>query len=73
METANADSKSIHDLIEEYETVRQYSIVLLKSLTADNLKFLGTVSGGDMSARAAAFITLGHEMHHINVLKERYL
>lgn len=73
VEPADASSKTIEDLLEEYETVRQSSIVLLKRLSDDNLKFLGAVSGGDMSARAAAFVTLGHEIHHINIIKERYL
>lgn len=71
--SVNTKRKSINDLIEEYQAVRQYSLVLLKSLTINSLNFLGTVSGGPMSARAAAFVTLGHEIHHVNVLKERYL
>ncbi|MDO6759238.1 DinB family protein [Tamlana sp. 2_MG-2023] len=69
---SKANSKSIEDLIEEYEAVRKNSIILVKSLSEADLKCVGTVSGGNMSARAAAFIILGHEIHHLDVLKQRY-
>ena len=70
---SKANSKSIEDLLEEYQTVRQNAIVLLKSLSAPDLKQLGHASGSKLSARAAAFMILGHEIHHMAVLKERYL
>ena len=70
---SNADIKPINDLIEEYQTVRQSFIVLLKNLSDDDLKFEGNASENPMSSRAAAFITLGHEIHHMEVVKEHYL
>jgi len=70
---SNADKKTIDDLVEEYKAVRLNSIVLLKSLNDDDLKFIGHVNGAEMSARAAAFVILGHEIHHLEVIKERYL
>jgi len=70
---SKANEKSIGDLIEEYQAVRLNFIVFLKSLKADDLKYMGTASESPMSARAAAFITLGHETHHVNVVRERYL
>lgn len=70
---SKANSKTIEFLLEEYRTTRQYSIVLLKSLSDDDLKYIGKASGNIMSARSAAFSTIGHEIHHMNVIKERYL
>lgn len=70
---SNADKKHLKDLIKEYEVVRESSIIFFKSLKEEDLSFIGHVSGGLMSTRAAAFITIGHEIHHINVLKARYL
>ncbi|MEP1489413.1 MAG: DinB family protein [Algibacter sp.] len=72
-EPSKANEKSIETLLEEYEIGRKNSTLLIKSLSNDDLNFIGNASDTNMSARAAAFITLGHEMHHINVLKERYL
>jgi hypothetical protein len=34
---------------------------------------IGVASGGYMSVRAIAFVIMGHEAHHCEVIKERYL
>ncbi|MGB5420383.1 DinB family protein, partial [Algibacter sp.] len=70
---SNANKKSLENLIEEYQAVRQNFIVLVKSLSEQDLKQIGTASDSVLSSRAAVFITLGHEIHHVNVIKERYL
>lgn len=33
----------------------------------------GTADGVEFSVRALAFIIAGHEIHHLNIIKERYL
>ncbi len=70
---SNADKKSINDLIDEYQAVRQNFIVLLKSLNDEDLRFIGNANGSPTSSRATAFIILGHEIHHIDVIKNKYL
>jgi len=70
---AQADKKSLEDLVEEFKAVRQNSIVLLKSLNDTDLKFIGIVNGNPISARAAAFNIIGHNLWHVNIIKERYL
>ncbi|MDG1729721.1 MAG: DinB family protein [Algibacter sp.] len=70
---SKANDKSLDHLIEEYQAVRQNFKVLLKSLKDEDLKCMGTASGSPLSSRAAAFIILGHEIHHMAVIKERYL
>ncbi|WP_299764662.1 DinB family protein [uncultured Dokdonia sp.] len=70
---SKADSRSIDSLIEEYEAVRNATIVLFKNLDDTMLKEVGTGSGSPMSVRALGFITVGHEKHHVLLIKERYL
>ena len=60
-------------LVEEFNSVRQSFITLLYTLSDEDLKFVGNVSSFSASARAAAFIVLGHYIWHINIIKERYL
>ena len=33
----------------------------------------GTANGATVTPRALAFITAGHERHHLNILRERYV
>ena len=70
---SEANSKTKEQLLEEFTSNRNSSISLLKSLSEKNLGFVGNANGGPVSARAAAFIVLGHDMHHSNIIKERYL
>lgn len=70
---SQAKNKSLESLIDEFKTVRSSFIVLLASLQDEDLRCIGDVSGNPMSARAAAFIVLGHHQWHINIIKEHYL
>ncbi|MBU3821601.1 DinB family protein [Flavobacteriaceae bacterium XHP0103] len=70
---SQAKHKTMESLVEEFKSVRQSFITLLYTLSDEDLKFVGNVSGYATSARGAAFITLGHYIWHINILKERYL
>ena len=70
---SEADLKSKAEILEEFSINRDNSISLLKSLSDKNLCFIGNANGGNASARSVAFTVLGHDMHHINIIKERYL
>ena len=70
---SNANSRSISNLIEEYKSVRNATLTLFASLSEKALKNTGKASGSMLSARAAGFIICGHEIHHAQVIQERYL
>jgi hypothetical protein len=70
---SKADLRTLDSLIEEYEAVRNATIVLYKNFDDTMLKEIGSGSGSLMSVRALGFITVGHEMHHVDIIKERYL
>jgi len=70
---AHADERSFNDLIEEYKAVRSSTAALFKSFSSQQLKHIGTASGSKVSVRALGFIIIGHEIHHCNILQERYL
>lgn len=71
--TANANNREYESLLAEYETVRNASISLFETFTTDDLLRLGMASNNNVSVRAIGYIILGHELHHKNVILERYL
>lgn len=73
IQPSKANGKSMDALIAEYQSVKKCFMVLLNSLTEEDLKYKGTASGNAMTARAAAFIAVGHEIWHVDIIKERYL
>ena len=70
---SEASNKSIEELIHQFVVTRLYSINLISSISDENLKNIGTASDSIISARACAFILLGHSIWHIEIIKERYL
>lgn len=70
---SEADSKSITELINEFCVTRDYTSNLVHSFSETALQRIGIASDVSVSARACAFIILGHSIWHINIIKERYL
>ncbi len=73
MEQVDVSGRSIKDLMKEWKVVRDNTLFLLAQCTEEQSKFLGTASGWKVTARAMFFVIIGHQVHHMNVLKERYL
>ncbi len=65
--------RKLADLKEEYLLVRKTTDILLASFQEDQLQFIGNASGHPCTLNALCFIIFGHNLHHIKILKERYL
>jgi uncharacterized damage-inducible protein DinB len=70
---AKANQIPTSKLIKEFITTRNASITFFNNQSASVLKRIGIASNYNMSVRACAWIICGHELHHIGVIKERYL
>lgn len=70
---SGANTKSIEDMVEEYKTVRASTISLFSSFDGDVLNRVGTASNSPMSVAAIGLITCGHQRHHRDIIRERYL
>ncbi|MDR3697015.1 DinB family protein [Mucilaginibacter sp.] len=73
MAKSTFNTRSLEDLANEYNTVRESTLYLLRSFTEEQTTQKGIASGNPVSVRALAYMIAGHEMHHIKLLKERYL
>jgi uncharacterized damage-inducible protein DinB len=73
MEEAPVTHRSIRDLLKEWKTVRENTLALLAQCTEEQSRFLLTASNWKVSVRALFFIIIGHQLHHMQVLRERYL
>jgi uncharacterized damage-inducible protein DinB len=70
--SGNFAERTLVDLAEEFELVRAASIALFKSLQKEAWQRRGVASKNEVSVRALAFIVAGHELHHREILEERY-
>jgi hypothetical protein len=69
---AEANTRSLDALLEELTTLRQSTLQLFRSFTGDMLLRTGTAFKSDISVLAIGYTLAGHQLHHLNVLEERY-
>ena len=69
----NANGRDYYDLLDEMEVLRKSSIQLYKSFSDEAMLRVGVASNNNMSVRALGYLFSGHQIHHLNIVKERYL
>jgi uncharacterized damage-inducible protein DinB len=70
---ANANKRSLQDLLTELAVVRQATLSLFKTFSEEELLRSGIASNNPMSVRALGFVIIGHQNHHQRIFQERYL
>ena len=70
---SGADNRTLADLADELEAVRHSTVALYKSFEPDAVARSGIANNVEVTVRALAYITAGHELHHLDVLRTRYL
>ena len=70
---ANAHNRSIKKIVGEMERLRLTTIDLFENFTPEMLSRKGVANGVEFSVLNLGYIIAGHESHHRNILRERYL
>ncbi len=70
---SNSNSRTIQNLAAEFRVTRESNIYMIEALTDEQLERRGIASGNEVSVRALVYMLVGHELHHLGVLRERYL
>jgi hypothetical protein len=70
---SGADERAMSDLAGELAAVRRANVMMFRALSDEAWRRIGTASDNPISVRALAYIMLGHERHHMSVLRDRYL
>jgi hypothetical protein len=67
------NKRTLYDLAHEFGVVRESNIILFKSFDEAALKRKGIANEKEISVRALISIIAGHTIHHLNVIKSKYL
>lgn len=70
---ASFGSCKLADLASEFESVRRSNLFLFRHLDGDAWMRKGLANDSEASVRALAHIIAGHELHHREILRNRYL
>jgi uncharacterized damage-inducible protein DinB len=66
------DERKLATLLQEFHAARLSTLALVDGIPAAAWSREGQASGKTVSARALAYIIVGHLTHHLGILRERY-
>ncbi len=72
-ERSKANHRSWDSVLEEYSAQRISTTLLFKSFDAEMAMSRGTAGRSQLTVRAVGYLVLGHEKHHVGIIRERYL
>ncbi len=70
---SGANEREVGSILEEYSATRRSTISFFGGLDQRALLRSGVADSNRVSVRALAYHIAGHELHHFNVIRERYL
>jgi hypothetical protein len=69
---AEADRTTLRDLLGELEHVRRGNVAMLRRLSGEAWRRIGTAADNPISVRALVYIMAGHVPHHLRIVREQY-
>lgn len=72
-ENNNVENYELFELINEFRWSRNLSISFFNKLTPEILQRKGIANGNEISVETIGKLIVGHNIHHFNIIKERYL
>jgi uncharacterized damage-inducible protein DinB len=70
---SGANERDISNIMEEYEAVRKSTIAMVNGFTDTDLAKTGTANNHKGSVRGLIYHLAGHERHHLNLIRSKYL
>lgn len=67
------NKRDFNALLDEFCLLRRSTILMFEGFDNEILDLQGSVEGNLFSIRALGFICSGHVLHHLKIIKERYL
>lgn len=68
-----ADIRTLKSLIKEYKLTRKLTLMFFRKLPVEAFQLIGIVNGNEIKVETIGRLTIGHNLHHLNIIKERYL
>lgn len=73
MKNSNFSTRTLRDIMNEFESVRKATISLFTAIDENKLEQIGIANGNQVTVRALIYFILAHERHHQLFIKTKYL
>ena len=67
------NEKSFKSIVQSYKATRDWSSSLFSNMNEEELLHTGNANGYDIKAMILPYLIAGHNLHHLEVLKSKYL
>ncbi|QOW12024.1 DinB family protein [Kaistella flava (ex Peng et al. 2021)] len=67
------EERNVKSLIEEFDYLRKSTILFFENLNPTVLSKTGIANNNEISVETIGKLVVGHNIHHLNIIKERYL
>jgi uncharacterized damage-inducible protein DinB len=72
VDNSRFDEQPVSQLVTDFENVRNASVSFMRSLSKEQLMLTGTAWKYELTVEEFLKATIGHEVHHMEVLKQQY-
>jgi uncharacterized damage-inducible protein DinB len=72
-QNSGANKRKILGIVKEYSLLRASTIELFQSFTPEMWEQMGEANGQSISVSSLPYIIAGHELHHRNMIEEKYI
>ncbi len=72
-ETSGAINRPLEQVLEELKLVRKSTIVLFDTFDDEAMRRTGVMFNSELPVLAIGYTIVGHQNHHLGILRERYL
>ena len=66
------NERTLASIIDEWEAIRKSNVILFSTFSLADAKLVGKANNYNISVTAVVYAIVAHEMHHTNILTERY-
>ncbi len=66
-------NRTLKSVAEEFKALRDANLYMINNLKDRQIGLIGSAGGYPISAKTMLYVMAGHELHHLNILRERYL
>ncbi|MGX1930272.1 DinB family protein [Flagellimonas sp. 2504JD4-2] len=73
VENSRFEALGFQELITDFQNVRKASISFIEGLSENQLNLKGMANQYEITLHDFLKSKIGHEIHHVNIIKERYL
>jgi hypothetical protein len=70
---SNSENRSLESLVVEWKSVRLATLALFEPMNDEILQRSGIANNQNFQVEDLGYIIAGHEQHHNNIIRERYL